>query len=294
MSDIDAEMVAARPCGVLYIVATPIGNLEDMSYRAVRILREVALVAAEDTRHSRKLFAHFGITTPLTSCFSHNEMRKGEHLVQRLLQGEDVALISDAGTPAISDPGEVLVQLCIEEGIRVVPVPGACAVVAALSAAGLPTDVFTFVGFVPAKRTQRLEFLTCWGDKQHTVIAYEAPHRLGACLTDICSVLGDERGLVVARELTKVHEEIFRGSAAQALQHFSVQKVRGELVLLLEPLPEKPLTETVEELIRRLLRDEHMSVRRISKEAARIYPLSGSEAYALTLQLQQEMGQQGG
>ncbi|MFA5701053.1 MAG: 16S rRNA (cytidine(1402)-2'-O)-methyltransferase, partial [Desulfuromonas sp.] len=224
--DAPAEQQGEVRRGVLYIVATPIGNLEDMTFRAVRILGEVAVIAAEDTRHSRKLLTHFGISTPLTSCFAHNEMHKREQLVERLLQGDDVALISDAGTPAICDPGSMLVQLCVEKGIRVVPIPGASAVIAGLSAAGLPTDMFTFVGFVPAKKSERVAFLQRWGGLEHTLVAYEAPHRLLAALEDIATHLGEKRELVVARELTKVHEELFRGGAAQAHAYFSSARVR--------------------------------------------------------------------
>jgi len=281
-------------CGVLYVVATPIGNLEDMTYRAVRILREVDLIAAEDTRHSRKLCAHFGISTPLTSCFAHNEAHKGEHLVRRLLEGESVALISDAGTPAISDPGAVLVRQSIDAGITVVPIPGASAVIAALCAAGLPTDMFTFVGFVPAKKSQRESFLQRWGRQDHTMVAYEAPHRLVSCLEDICHLLGEERELVVARELTKLHEELFRGSARAALEHFgtrrsSGERIKGEIVLLLGAQPPQQVEERVEETIERLLQSTDASLRQISKQVAQLHPLSASEAYALALKLRREM-----
>jgi 16S rRNA (cytidine1402-2'-O)-methyltransferase len=274
--------------GVLYLVATPIGNLEDMTWRAVRILSEVDLIAAEDTRHSRKLCAHFGISTPLTSCFAHNEAHKGEYLVQRLQQGDNLAFISDAGTPGISDPGVVLVQQCITAGIQVVPVPGASAVVTALSVSGLPTEMFTFAGFVPAKKKQRETFLQRWGTLEHTLIVYEAPHRLVACLEDICAVLGAGRELVVARELTKVHEELFRGTAHTALEHFSAHRVRGEIVLLFAPQPANEVDEDIRTTIARLLNEEpNPSVRRISKEVARQHPVSASEAYALVLEVRQ-------
>jgi len=282
-------------CGVLYVVATPIGNLEDMTYRAVRILREVDLIAAEDTRHSRKLCAHFGISTPMTSCFAHNEAHKGEHLMQRLLGGGSVALISDAGTPAISDPGALLVRRSIDAGIAVVPVPGASAVITALCAAGLPTDMFTFVGFVPAKKSQREAFLQRWGRQDHTLVAYEAPHRLTACLEDICKLLEEERQLVVARELTKVHEELFRGSARAALEHFDSrrskgERIKGEIVLLLAAQPPQQVEESVEETIARLSRSTDVSLRQISKQVAKLHPLSASEAYALALEMRREKG----
>jgi len=276
-------------CGVLYVVATPIGNLEDMTYRAVRILRDADLIAAEDTRHSRKLCAHFGISTPLTSCFAHNEAHKGEYLVQRLLGGESVALVSDAGTPAISDPGALLVRQSIDAGITVVPIPGASAVIAALCAAGLPTDMFTFVGFVPAKKTQRESFLQRWGRQDHTLVAYEAPHRLVSCLEDICNLLGEERELVVARELTKLHEELFRGNARAALEHFGTRRIKGEIVLLLGAQPPQQVEESVEETIERLLQSTDASVRQISKQVAQLHPLSASEAYALALKMRREV-----
>lgn len=284
----DVEEPAKR-CGVLYVVATPIGNLEDMTYRAVRILRAVDLIAAEDTRHSRKLCVHFGVSTPLTSYFSHNEAHKGEQLVQRLLRGEDIALISDAGTPAISDPGEVLVRKSIDAGIKVVPVPGASAVITALCVAGLPTDMFTFVGFIPAKRSQREAFLQRWGGQEHTLVAYEAPHRLAACLEDICTLLGEERELVVARELTKVHEELFRGNARAAQEHFSAQRIKGEVVLLLGAQPPQVVEESVAETIVRLLQSSDTSLRHISKQVAQLHPVSASEAYALALKIRQEV-----
>ncbi|MGM0416300.1 MAG: 16S rRNA (cytidine(1402)-2'-O)-methyltransferase [Thermodesulfobacteriota bacterium] len=281
-------------CGVLYVVATPIGNLEDITYRAVRILREVDLIAAEDTRHSRKLCAHFGISTQMTSCFAHNEAHKGELLVRRLLGGESIALISDAGTPAISDPGALLVRQSIDAGIAVVPIPGASAVIASLCASGLPTEMFTFVGFVPAKKKQREAFLQRWGKQDHTLVAYEAPHRLSSCLVDICRLLGEERELVVARELTKVHEELFRGNARAALEHFGTrqargERIKGEIVLLLSGSPPQQVEESVEETIARLLQSTDSSLRQLSKQVAQIHPLSASEAYALALKMRQEM-----
>jgi 16S rRNA (cytidine1402-2'-O)-methyltransferase len=286
---IEGEEEHPRRCGFLYVVATPIGNLEDITYRAVRILREVDLIAAEDTRHSRKLCAHFGISTPLTSCYAHNEAHKGEHLVRRLLGGESVALISDAGTPAISDPGALLVRQSIDAGIAVVPIPGASAVIAALCAAGLPTDMFTFVGFVPAKKSQREAFLQRWGRQDHTLVAYEAPHRLVSCLEDICHLLGEERELVVARELTKVHEELFRGNARAALEHFGTRRIKGEIVLLLGAQPPQQVEESVEGTIERLLQSTDASLRQISKQVAQLHPLSASEAYALALKLRREV-----
>lgn len=214
--------------------------------------------------------------------------------MQRLLGGESVALISDAGTPAISDPGALLVRQSIDAGIAVVPIPGASAVIAALCAAGLPTDMFTFVGFVPAKKSSRETFLQRWGRQDHTLVAYEAPHRLASCLEDICTLLEGERELVVARELTKVHEELFRGSARAALEHFGArrdkgERIKGEIVLLIGAQPPQQVEESVEETIARLLRSTDISLRQISKQVAQIHPLSASEAYALALKMRQRL-----
>ena len=220
--------------GTLYIVATPIGNLEDMTFRAVRTLKEADLIAAEDTRHSRKLLAHFGITTPLTSYYDHNQALKGERILSALQEGRQVALISDAGTPCISDPGYQLVRDALSAGITVVPIPGACAAVAALSAAGLPTNAFTFAGFPPNKEGKRRSFLASLASAQGTVVLYEAPHRLKATLADIAAVLG-ERRVVVARELTKLHEEFLFGTASTLQEQIPEERERGELVILIAP-----------------------------------------------------------
>ncbi len=194
--------------GTLYVVATPIGNLEDISARALRILNEVALIAAEDTRHSARLLQHFGIKTPLAACHEHNERDEGGRFIQRLLAGDSVALISDAGTPLISDPGYHLVRQARAACVRVVPVPGACALVAALCAAGLPSDRFIFEGFLPAKRTGRRTRLEQLRQEPRTLIFYEAPHRILDCLQDMASVFGGERVAVLGRELTKTFETL--------------------------------------------------------------------------------------
>jgi 16S rRNA (cytidine1402-2'-O)-methyltransferase len=233
--------------GTLYIVATPIGNLEDITFRAVRILKESDLVAAEDTRHSRKLLAHYGISTPLTSYYDHNQSLKGERILAALRDGKQVALISDAGTPCISDPGYQLVRDALSEGIRVLPVPGACAAVTALSAAGLPTDCFTFSGFPPNKEGKRRTFLASLVNAHGTLVLYEAPHRLVETLTDIITIMG-ERQVVVARELTKLHEECLHGTASEVRILVQDGRERGEVVILIAPadktaVPEGPLPE---------------------------------------------------
>lgn len=274
-------------CGTLYLVATPIGNLEDLSLRALRILREVDLVAAEDTRHSRKLFNHYGISTPLTSYFQHNEAAKGQQLVQTLLEGKNVALISDAGTPAISDPGCLLVQGCHEAGIPVSAIPGPSAVIAALSMAGLPTERFAFEGFLPAKTHARCQLLRSLQDEMRTLVFYEAPHRLAAALQDVRTELGDERSVAVVRELTKVHEELFRGTVAEACAHFS-GKVRGEIVLLIGPAQKTTPEESVRQALRRWREETDLPLRQIAKQLARDYGLSASEIYKEGLDLQDE------
>lgn len=227
----------ASGMGTLYLVATPIGNLEDMSPRAVRILREVPLVAAEDTRETRKLLAHFDIHTELLSYFEHNKGQRLGTLLAALERG-DVAVVSDAGTPGLNDPGFELVRAAIEHGHRIVPIPGPAAPIAALVASGLPTDGFVYLGFLPRKAVPRRALLKEWASQRRTLVALEAPRRLNATLRDILAVLGP-RPLAVARELTKLHEEIFRGTPAEALAHFGPTPARGEITVIVEGLPRR-------------------------------------------------------
>jgi len=219
----------------LYVVATPIGNLEDMTFRAVRILKEVSLIASEDTRTTRHLLSHFGIKTPLTSYFEHNKKSKLDYLLSKLEEG-DVALVSEAGMPAISDPGYELVVAAQARGIRVVPIPGASAFISALAVSGLPTDACHYLGYLPRKASERRRLLQSAASERVTLAAYEAPHRLNEALHDILSVLGNRR-LAVCRELTKLHEEIFRGTVEEAVEHFV--EPRGELTLIIEGYVEK-------------------------------------------------------
>ncbi|WP_308811739.1 16S rRNA (cytidine(1402)-2'-O)-methyltransferase [Stutzerimonas azotifigens] len=224
---------ANSAAGVLYVVATPIGNLEDISARALRILKEVSLIAAEDTRHSSRLLQHFGISTPLAACHDHNERDEGRFL-ERLLAGGDVALISDAGTPLISDPGFHLVRQVRAAGIRVVPIPGACALIAALSAAGLPSDRFAFEGFLPAKVAGRRARLEALREESRTLLFYEAPHRLLDSLRDMADVFGEARPAVLGRELTKTFETLQGlplGELVRWVKADSNQQ-RGECVLV--------------------------------------------------------------
>ncbi len=275
--------------GILYLVATPIGNLEDITLRALRVLKEVDLVAAEDTRHSRKLFNHFGITTPLTSFFQHNEAVKGEQLIELLRQGKSVAMISDAGTPAISDPGYLLVCRCHEEKLPVTAIPGPSAVVVGLSLSGLPVARFAFDGFLPAKSSARRTVFAGVANECHRTIAYyEAPHRLLAALQDLRDELGADRQIAIARELTKLHEELFRGTVAEALEHFGQSRVRGEIVLMIAPALVEPPQETVSQALLRLRADSDLSRRDIVKQVARQFGLSGSEVYKESLALDNE------
>jgi 16S rRNA (cytidine1402-2'-O)-methyltransferase len=232
--------------GTLYIVGTPIGNLEDITHRALRILREVAVIAAEDTRQTRKLLSHFDIHTPLVSYHEHNQRTAGPALIERLQAGEDVALVTDAGMPAISDPGEDLVRQAIAAGIPVVPVPGPTAFVTALVVSGLPTDRFCFEGFLPAKGKERRAALERLRTEPRTWILYEAPHRLLDTLADLAEHLGD-RPMAAARELTKLHEEVLRGTPAELLAHFQAHPPRGEFVLVVSGAPAAAAVEPAPE-----------------------------------------------
>jgi len=216
----------------LYIVATPIGNLEDMTFRAVRILQEADWIAAEDTRHTGKLLQRFQITTPQISYHAHNRTSRLPDLLDRLQDGKTIALVSDAGMPGISDPGYELVSACVEAGILVIPVPGASAVITALSAAGLPTDRFVFEGFLPAKGTERRDRLESLASEPRTLVFYEAPHRVRQTLIDLLNTVGGDRRIVLARELTKLHEEFWRGSVAEAIAHYTSRDPQGEFTIL--------------------------------------------------------------
>ena len=219
--------------GILYIVATPIGNLEDMTVRAVRTSKEADVVAAEDTRHTQVLLKHFAINTPLTSYHEHNEAAKAPQLVDRLQRGERIALVSDAGTPVISDPGYRLVVAAIGAGIRVVPIPGPSASIAALSAGGLSLDGFDFRGFLPARKQARRSKLQELREGRYTLVLYETPQRLKESLRDIREILGDRR-MVLAREVTKLHEEFLRGRISEVIAEIGRRELRGEMTLMIE------------------------------------------------------------
>src|SRR5512137_1274996 len=218
--------------GTLYIVATPIGNLEDITLRAIRILKEADVIAAEDTRHTQKLLSKYDIHTPLTSYHDHNKEEKAPVLVAKMLDGKSVALVSDAGTPGISDPGYFLINLAVDQKIPVVPIPGATAAIAALSVSGLPTDSFVFEGFLPSRHASRVRRLEELKSEKRTLVFYEAPHRIIPAVEDILQVFGD-RSAVVTRELTKVHEEAIRGSAAEVLRRLKSGSIKGEFTIIL-------------------------------------------------------------
>jgi 16S rRNA (cytidine1402-2'-O)-methyltransferase len=217
--------------GVLYVVSTPIGNLEDITLRALRILKEVKIVAAEDTRHTQKLLTHYQIHTTLTSYHDFNKEHKTPLLLQRLREGQDIALVSDAGTPVISDPGYFLITRCVLSGIAVVPLPGASAVLASLAVSGLPSDAFRFEGFLPRRRAARLKRLEALKTEGHTLIIFESPHRIGKTLADIKVVMGARRA-VLARELTKKFEEIIRGTIDDLIRCAETRNLKGEMTLL--------------------------------------------------------------
>jgi 16S rRNA (cytidine1402-2'-O)-methyltransferase len=270
-----------RP-GTLYVVGTPIGNLEDISYRAVRMLKEADLIACEDTRHTAKLLHHYAIDKPTVSYHEHNEAARAEELVAKLELGLNVAQVSDAGMPGISDPGYRVIKLAIERGVQVVPIPGASALVAALAASGLPTDSFQFLGFLPAKSGQRRTTVETLRHAQHTTVVYEAPHRIAETLKDIVELLGAERPVVLARELTKLHEEFIRGTAAQVLHRVQEHELKGEMTLLIgksaaqeAQVSAKNIVQRLDEIVREQKLDENAALKVLAKEQG----ISKSEAY---------------
>ncbi len=243
--------------GTLYLCATPIGNLEDMTFRAVRVLKEADLIAAEDTRNSIKLLNHFEIKTPMTSYHEYNKIDKGHKLVERLLGGEDIALITDAGTPGISDPGEELVKMCHEAGIPVTAVPGAAACITALTISGLPTRRFAFEAFLPTDKKERQAVLDGLKEETRTMILYEAPHRLLKTLRLLCEVLGDRR-VSVCRELTKRHETVFRTTLEDAVTYYEANEPKGECVIVIEGKSFQQLREEETARWEELSIEEHM------------------------------------
>ena len=274
--------------GTIYLVATPIGNLEDITLRALRILKEVDLIACEDTRHARRLLNHFDIRKRLLSYHEHNETRRAAELVREARQGKDIAVVSDAGMPAIADPGYRVVTEAIAAGVPVVPIPGPVAVETALAASGLPTDAFRFGGFLPAKKTQRRKTLRAMAHSTATLVFYEAPHRIAETLADVKAILG-ERPIVVARELTKIHEEFLRGPTSEVLAELQSRKtVKGEITLLIgrgTVEPEEP--RTVQQRVAELVEKQGLAKMDAIKQAARERGISKREAYQLIEQRKQ-------
>jgi 16S rRNA (cytidine1402-2'-O)-methyltransferase len=279
--------MADTTAGTLYLVSTPIGNLEDITRRALRVLAEVDLIACEDTRHTRRLLDHYGIKSKTISYHEHNERARADELAARISEGSTLALVSDAGTPAVSDPGFRLVRAAIERGVRVVPVPGASAFVAALIVSGLPTDEFFFGGFLPARSTARRARLAHLRALPATLVFYEAPHRIAEALRDARDVLG-EREAVVAREMTKLHEEIARGRLTELAEKFSGDHTaRGEMVLIIDRTVIEDAAgdqshapnESIAALVAALERDEGLDPRAALKRVARRLRLSRDEAY---------------
>jgi 16S rRNA (cytidine1402-2'-O)-methyltransferase len=279
----ERELAVGGPS--LYLVATPIGNLEDITLRALRVLKEVDLIACEDTRQTLKLLSHYGIQTRLVSYHEHNEMTKAAELIVDLGGGAKIALVTDAGMPGISDPGFRLIALAIRHHVPVIPIPGASAFLAALVASGLPTDSFRFSGFLPSKSGQRRKLLETVRESPRTQVFYEAPHRLLETLADVAEILGNERHLVVAREVTKLHEEFLRGRAAEVLAQLKARgEVKGEITLLIakaeEGAPSSPSeTVSVARRVKQIMSDEKVDEKAALKKVAKERGIGKSEAY---------------
>ena len=272
--------------GTLYVVATPIGNLEDITLRALRVLKEVDLIAAEDTRHTQKLLSHYDIPTPLTSYYDQIEARKAPTLIAKLQSGNTIALVSDAGTPGISDPGYRLVKGAIEAGIQIVPIPGASTLTALLSIGGLPTDRFVFEGFLPAKKGQRQKALQRLKEEERTLVLFESPHRLADLLADLEQICGD-RQIVIGRELTKLFEEVLRGTVSALRVFLQTRVVKGEVALLVagwsaegKSIAELSLAEVIQVLV-----EERLSLKEIAQVLSERRGIPRREVYALGVRL---------
>ena len=282
-NDSEPDIAVGGPS--LYLVATPIGNLEDITLRALRVLKEVDLIACEDTRQTLKLLSHYGIKTRLVSYHEHNEMTKAAELVVDLEGGAKIALVTDAGMPGISDPGFRLIALAIRHHVPVIPIPGACAFLAALVASGLPTDSFRFSGFLPSKSGQRRKLLESVKDAPRTQVFYEAPHRLLETLADVVEVLGNDRHVVVAREVTKIHEEFLRGRVEEILKKLKARgDVKGEITLLIAKAEEgaTPAASdavTVAQRVKQIMSEEKADEKAALKKVAKERGIGKSEAY---------------
>jgi 16S rRNA (cytidine1402-2'-O)-methyltransferase len=273
--------------GILHIVATPIGNLEDITLRALRILKEVELIAAEDTRRTRKLLATYGIQTPVTSLYDQNELAKSTSIISRLEEGDDIAYVSDAGTPGISDPGYILINKAIEHSIEVITVPGPVAAIAALSISGLPMDSFAFYAFLPSRPAKRRQFLESLRDETKTMIFYESPRRLLSALKDIHDILGN-RKTVLSRELTKLYEETIRGTVSEVMRILEGTPVRGEITLILSGAEKRAVSdqkEVIKEKFRALREAPHLTTRDIVGKISEELKISRKEVYQEVLKL---------
>jgi 16S rRNA (cytidine1402-2'-O)-methyltransferase len=274
----------APGAGTLYLVGTPIGNMEDITLRALRVLKDVDLIACEDTRHTVQLLDHYGIEKTTVSYHEHNELTRAAELIMHLEKGENVAMVSDAGMPGVSDPGYRLIALAVRHHIKVVPVPGASAFLSALVASGLPTDSFRFSGFLPAKEGARRTALEAIRNSPRTQIFYEAPHRIIDALKDVVELLGPERHVVVAREVTKLHEEFLRGTSEDVLATLNRRvEVKGEITLLIGKAEgaehSKPNGKNVGERVRELMNTQSLDEKNALKQAAKEFGMSKSEAY---------------
>lgn len=278
-----AHVLSGAPA--LYLVGTPIGNLEDITLRALRVLREADLIACEDTRHTQKLLNHYGIASRVTSYHEHNEPARAAELVRKMEQGTRIALVTDAGMPGISDPGFRLISLALEHGIPVIPIPGPSAFLAALAASGLPTDSFRFHGFLPSKRGQRRQVLESIKSSQQTEVFYEAPHRITETMEDMVEVLGANRQIVIARELTKIHEEFLRGNAGELTNQISAREpIKGEITLLVAQVESQHAAPGIEQMtlrkrVAQIIAEERLDEKAALKKVAKERGISKSEAY---------------
>jgi 16S rRNA (cytidine1402-2'-O)-methyltransferase len=282
-----------KTSGILYIVSTPIGNLEDITLRALRVLKEVDLIAAEDTRRTRQLLSHFGIHKPLLSYHEHNRRMREKSFLEELRRGRNIALVTDAGTPGISDPGENLVRRAVEESIPLIPVPGPSALVAALSVSGLPTGSFLFYGFLPAQPPARQKFLLSLRDRPETLIFYESPRRLRSFLEDVFRILGD-RQLMVAREMTKLYEEVYRGTVSGVLKQLGEEEVKGEVTLVVEgsTLPARVEGVRIDKALELYYREMGLSMKEAVHRVAEELGVSKKEVYAESLRMKRKIKDQ--
>lgn len=274
------------------MVATPIGNLEDITLRALRVLKEAGLIAAEDTRHTKKLLQHFGISTPVTSCFEHNEKDKAPFLVEKMREGMDIALVSDAGTPGISDPGYRLIKLAVENSLQVVSIPGPSAVVSLVSVSGLPTDEFTFKGFLPSSDSQRRKALLSLKGQAHTYIFYESPRRIKETLEAVLDVLGDVRA-VIGRELTKMHEEVLRGPVSELSALLKDREIKGEITLIVRIEEEEAGEADFRKEIENLL-GSGFQLKEVVKAVAKEFGLPRGEVYKEALRIKENKTEKNG